>query len=89
MHETWIRSLGREDPLEKEAATHSSILAWDISLTEDPGRGYSPWGCKQVGHNLVTKQQQQNLMLDPMTDWEGGGQALITQAVLVSSKEKG
>ena len=33
----WVRSLGREDPLEKEMATHSSILAWEISWTEKPG----------------------------------------------------
>ena len=35
--ETWVRSLGREDPLEKEMATHSSILAWRIPWTEEPG----------------------------------------------------
>ena len=35
---------------------HSNILAWDIPLTEEPSRAYSPWGCKEVGHNLVTKQ---------------------------------
>ena len=37
MQETWVRSLSREDPLEKEMATHSSILAWRIPWTEDPG----------------------------------------------------
>ena len=37
MQETWIRSLGWEDPLEKEMATHSSILAWRIPWTEEPG----------------------------------------------------
>ena len=37
MWETWVRSLGREDPLEKEMATHSSILAWRIPGTEEPG----------------------------------------------------
>ena len=36
MHETWVRSLGQEDPLEKETATHSSILAWRIPRTEEP-----------------------------------------------------
>ena len=36
--ETQVRSLGREDPLEKEMATHSSILAWTIPWTEEPGR---------------------------------------------------
>ena len=38
MQETWVRSLGREDPLEKEMATHSSILAWKIPWMEEPGR---------------------------------------------------
>ena len=38
MQETWVQSLGREDPLEKEMATHSSILAWKIAWTEEPGR---------------------------------------------------
>ena len=38
MRDTWVRSLGQEDPLEKEMETHSSILAWEISWTEEPGR---------------------------------------------------
>ena len=38
MQETWVQSLGQEDPLEKKAATHCSILAWRIPLTEEPGR---------------------------------------------------
>ena len=37
MQETWVQSLGWEDPLEKEMATHSSILAWEIPWTEEPG----------------------------------------------------
>ena len=37
MQETWVQSLGQEDPLEKEMATHSSVLAWKISWTEEPG----------------------------------------------------
>ena len=37
MQETWVRSLGLEDPLEKETATHSSVLTWRIPLTEEPG----------------------------------------------------
>ena len=37
IQETWVRSLGREDPLEKEMATHSSILAWEIPWAEKPG----------------------------------------------------
>ena len=38
MQKTWVRSLGQEDPLEKEMAIHSSILAWKISRTEEPGK---------------------------------------------------
>ena len=37
MQETWVQSLGREDPLEKEVATHSSTLVWEIPQTEEPG----------------------------------------------------
>ena len=48
--ETWVRSLGREDPLEKEIATHSNILAWIIPWTEKTG-GYSLRGCKRVQHD--------------------------------------
>jgi len=51
-----VQSLGHEDTPEKEMATHSSSLAWEISWMEEPG-GYSPWGCKRVGCDLVTKQQ--------------------------------
>ena len=46
MRETQVRSLGWEDPLEKEMAIHSSTIAWKIPRTEDPV-GYSPWGCKE------------------------------------------
>ena len=38
VQETWVQFLGREDPLEKEMATHSSIIAWEIPWTEEPGR---------------------------------------------------
>ena len=44
MWETWVQSLGWEDPLEKEMAIHSSPIAWKIPWTEEPGVGYSPWG---------------------------------------------
>ena len=57
MQETKVQSLGWADPLEKKMATHSSILAWEIPWTEEPGRLYSLWGCKRVGHDLATKQQ--------------------------------
>ena len=47
MQETWVRSLGWEDFLEEGMATHSSILAWRFTWTEEPGRLYSPWGCHE------------------------------------------
>ena len=51
MWETQVQSLGPEDSLEKEIATHSSILAWEIPRTEEL-KGYSPWGHKTVRHNF-------------------------------------
>ena len=51
--ETWVRSLGQEDPLEKEMATHSSILAWKIPWTEKPGRLQSV-GSQRVRYDCVT-----------------------------------
>ena len=50
VQETWVRSLGWEDPLEKEMATHSSILAWKISWTEEPG-GLQSMGSQRVGQD--------------------------------------
>ena len=50
MQEARVQFLGWEDPLEKGIATHSSILAWEIPWTEEPG--------KRVGHDLASKQQQ-------------------------------
>ena len=50
MQETRVRSLGLEDPLEKEMATHSSILAWEIPWTEEPG-GLQSMESQRVGHN--------------------------------------
>ena len=53
MRETQVRSLGREDPVEKEVATHSSILAWRIPWTEEPGKLQS-LGSQIVRHDWVT-----------------------------------
>ena len=52
-----FQSLGQKDPLEKEIATHSSILAWRIPWTEEPG-GLQSTGLQRVRHDLATKQQQ-------------------------------
>ena len=50
--ETWVQSLGLEDPLQKGMATHSSVLAWRIPWTEEPGQ-HSLWGCKEL---VMTEQ---------------------------------
>ena len=54
MWEAWVRSLGQEDPLEKEMATHSSTLAWKILWMEEPGRLQS-MGSQRIRHDLATK----------------------------------
>ena len=53
--ESQVQSLGREDPLEKERATHSNILAWEIPWTEEPD-GLQSMGSQRVGQDLATKQ---------------------------------
>ena len=55
MQETWVRFLGQEDPLEKEMATHSSILDWRIPWTEEPGGLHTVHGVARVRHDLVSK----------------------------------
>ena len=55
IQETWIWSLGKEDPLEEEMATHSSFLAWEIPWTEEPGRLQS-MGSQRVGHEWACLQ---------------------------------
>ena len=50
MRETWVQSLGLEDPLEQEMAIHSSTIAWKIPWTEEPGRLQS-MGSQRVGHH--------------------------------------
>ena len=56
MQETWVQFLGWEDPLEKETATHSRILAWRIPGTEEPG-GFLVHTVARIRHNLATKPQ--------------------------------
>ena len=60
--ETRVQSLGQEDPLENEIATHSSILAWEILWTEEPG-GLQSTGSHRVGHNRAMKQQLQRIII--------------------------
>ena len=60
--ETWVQSLGREDPLEEEMATCSNILAWKIPWTEDPG-GLQFMGLQRVGHSWATKHSTAHALL--------------------------
>jgi len=57
MQETWVQSLDQENPLEKEMATPSSILAWENLWTEEPG-GLQSMGSQRVRQDLATKQQK-------------------------------
>ena len=63
MQETWVRSLGWEDPLEEGMATHSSILAWRIP-TDRGAQKLSPWGCKEqdMTERLSTAQVLYNVV---------------------------
>ena len=58
--ETWVRSLDWEDPLERGMATHSSILAWRLPRTEEPG-GLQSMGLQRVGHDRVTNTHTQRI----------------------------
>ena len=66
MQETWVRSLGWEDPLEKEMATHSSILAWRIPCTEEPG-GLQSTELQRVGHDWATLLTYDDWKVRPYT----------------------
>ena len=67
MQETWVRSLDREDPLEKEMATHSRILAWRIPWTEEPG------GLQSTGSQRVRNDWATSLSLFPLYWWWASG----------------
>ena len=56
-----VRFLGQEDPLEKEMATHSTVLAWEISWTEEPGAPQS-MGSQRVGHNGGTEHECMHIL---------------------------
>ena len=59
MQNTWVLSLGWDNPLEKGMTTQSSVLAWEVPRTEEPGALQS-MGSHRVGHDLATTQQQQS-----------------------------
>ena len=63
MQERQVRSLGQEDPLQEEMATHSSIFAWRIPWTEEVGRLHSPWVCKELDTTEHTANPEANIVL--------------------------
>ena len=76
MQETWVRFLGQENPLEKEMATHSTVIAWRIPWTEEPG-GFPVHGVARIRHDLATKprglkeqKQLKRLANDPQAEQE-------------------
>ena len=77
VQDMWVQFLGQEHPLEKEMAIHSSILAWEIPWTEEPGWATVHGVAKRVEHDLVTKQQRWRCRLreqtvDTMREGEDG-----------------
>ena len=63
--ETWVQSLGGEDPLEKEMTPHSSMLAWSIPWTEEPG-GIQSMGSQRVRHDLATEHMLTSILAASM-----------------------
>ena len=82
MQEMWVRSLGQEDPQEKEMATHSSILAWEGPWTEEPGRLQS-MGWERLKHDLATKQQQQITVIFRTLILSGSESAILYHVLLL------
>ena len=80
MQETQVRSLGREDILGKVMATHSSILAWRIPWTEEPGRPQST-GSQRVGHDLSTEHAHISDMLLPFPRLPGASRARDSSSI--------
>ena len=81
MQETQLRSLGQKDPLEKGMATHSSILAWRILWTEEPG-GLQSMESERVGHDLATRHQKQSTLQN--SQWP----SVLNLAVLASPRDE-
>ena len=69
MQETWVWSLGQEYPLEKGMATHSSVLAWRIPRTEEPG-GLQSTGSQRVGHDWATNTHKEEINKHNKMSWE-------------------
>ena len=64
--ETWVQSLGWEDPLEEEMATHSSVIAWEVLWIEEPG-GLQSMGSLRVRHYLATEHMETSWLYPGLT----------------------
>ena len=73
MQETWVWSLGWEDPLEEGMATHSTILAWRIPWTEEPG-GLQFMGSQKIGHNWETNKKKREWEKKPTSSTGDGSE---------------
>ena len=78
MQETWVHSLGQEDPLEQEMATHSSILAWKIPWAEQPG------GLQSMGSQRVRHERAQIHVCPVLETGEGGAWTLLNCRTVVA-----
>ena len=76
MQKMQIRSFDQEDPLEKEMATHSSVLAWEIPRTEEPG-GLQSTGSPRVGHDLVTEHARRTNFWTSFKDTESSSKVYL------------
>ena len=86
VQETWVQSMGWEDPLEKGMTTHSSILAWRIPWTEEPGRLES-MGSQRVLHDWAINTHTTPLILG-LGGWTGEGTEVLLAAVTICSDFK-
>ena len=82
MWETWIRSLGWEDPLEKGMPIHSSILAWRIPWTQEPG-GLQSMGSQWVEHDWVTKHTYGLCVYIPLSDGVEGSTPMFFSVLII------
>ena len=80
IQELQTQSLGQEDALEEEMATHSSILAWKIPWTEDPG-GLLSMGSQRVGCDVVTKQQHNNEVQEMFCFFQSESRSVVSDSV--------
>ena len=84
MQETWVQSLGQEDPLEKEMVTHSSILAWRFPRTEEPGRLQS-MHCKKLDTTeQLSTQQIRSQLQHAVSSMQSSGSLVVAHGLIFS-----